>query len=325
MLQQVTGKEAITYLNDIDLFAVALYYAQEYSGNTAELERAGKAIGKVAEGGYFRYNSIDNNERDAHLDKLFDLVEQALRGELPEQTMADEWWKANVLDLDQVGMTAIEADIFKEELFKNLKKVQGIGAADVDAALKDGTIGEYLTEAGNHFLYLFMTPAQLQKLPKVFTTKKVYQQRVYNWAKSFYVGIYGTEAKMQTTIRNGIMKEYNMTPEAVCKKIASGEIKSKGVGDLAMFITVVTYIIKIITALAPIIIGVVGAIYDYKSRVEIGQQQAVDKAIISAAQADGKDFDDMDYKEKDNTSRVAKAAVIGAGLLGLMFFTGQKK
>lgn len=312
--QNETDKTRKSVLMDqLDLCAVCLYYAQEYSGNVEALEKAAAAIGSVINSGAFICESTDNTERDRHLDALFEKVADSFGSVSEHDNPAfDEWWQTHVIDLDHVGMTEEQQKIFNECLQQHAPKKAKRAKKNANTAdpLQDENIGEYLTKSGNYFLYLFFTQEQLAKLPKVFTIKYVNQRRVYEWAKTFYIGVYGNEAAMLRVIRNGIYKEYNASPEEVCAGIASGKRKeSVGVVDW------ITIVCTIIQALVTFLVGYFVALYDYKARVEIAENQAIDKAILENNVPEDTDFDDM---ETSGWKKYAWVGAVGLGLLMLL-------
>ena len=209
-------------------------------------------------------------------------------------------------------MTESQQELFIDCLKKaagKTKKTKKVSAAE--DPFNDKNIGKYLTKAGNYFLYTFFTPAQLAKLPKVFTNKAVWQRQIYEYCKSFYVGVYGTEEAMKTVIRDGITKEFKATPEKVCKEIASGERK-EGVG-----FDWITLIVSVISAIATIVSAYIVALYQYKKETEIAQQQKLDEAIIKDNMAEDSDLTGLKYKTGNNNT----VLWVGAGILGLLFLS----
>ena len=269
----LTNEEKIERLNTIDLYTLCLSYAQDYSDQSDMLKRAGRAIGKVVNSGAFNFNSLNNTERDAHLDELFERVASAIENDDNKSYNAqfEEWWRKRVMDLNKVGLTAEQQQI-------KLQPISGIGAAE--DALNDLTIGGYLQNAATYFMYIFFTDEQLRKLPSLFSSKKKYQMRTYNFCKDVFVRMYGTEEAMLNIIRAGIIQRYGETPGDICNGISTlkdkYKIKISGIGSGAAAAGAVFVVgkltadalIGIITAVLTFLAAVIGAIIKHCTRVK---------------------------------------------------------
>lgn len=305
----VNNNRAIELLNEIDLYTVSLLCAQDYSGDIEKLDQCGKILCTMVMRGDFNFNSLNSEERDEHLDQLFATLSESLNNgsyEYQDKSFKD-WWESNVIALDKVGMSESDCVLFEECLFNALpKKMRKVIKRNSSIATDDPNIGKYLRKSGNYFLYTYFTNQQLARLPYVFTKKHHQQKRIYEYVKSFYVGVYGTEEAMKKEIRNGIVNEFKKQPEAVCAYIAS---KSKGVGDFG-----ITEIISLIAAIAPIIVAIISGVFDYVKSKSVAEQQSLDKQIIEDNTMDEKDYsvENFNFGGIDN-----KLIFIGAGLLGL--------
>lgn len=317
----VKDSRAIELLNRIDLYSVCLYFAQEYSGNTQALERAGNVVGWMYDNGTFYFKSLNNTERDAHLDRLFYQADELFKDEKYDKIKKSvfwSWWKQYVLDVDKVGISYSDKERLKEYLSKALKK-NGVGS--FDEAMNDEILGEKFKQSENYFLYTFFTKDQLRKLPYVFTKKFVEQTAVYNYCKSLYIGVYGNEASMRAGIRNEIEKSYGMPVEDVCKYIASGKIKPgvRGVGGL---LAILGAIAAVLSALAPIVVPIIQAIFNYKKSVEIAEQHSLDNEIIENGCPKGEDINGIDFGNSSSSNWLLAA---GASLIGLLLISKRKK
>lgn len=315
MVESVTKAQKIAMLNEIDLYSVCLFYAQEYSGDTARLRTIGRVIGSLNNEGLFSFNSLDNTERDLHLDSLFEAVIEAEKHseDYNGDSEFDAWWDKTVIQRDKVGMTVQEQNRFIDIMTNALKK-SGIGAVD-DSWKENETLAKYLDKSGNYFLYLFFDKSEMARLPKVFADKANEQKRLYDVCKGFFVNVYGSESDMQEVIRNGIKREYHMSPEMVCKKIASGEI-IENVG----FVWTVADIIALIEILAPLIVALITGIIDYCKNKDAGRYQSISDKVVEQNVPHADDFKGMEYKD----SGIDSKWLIGAAIAGIVLLLFKK-
>lgn len=305
-------------LDEIDLYAVCLYYAQSYSGNQSELVNAGAAIGRMCADGAFVYGSLNNEERDKHLDELYAKADVLISdGDVSESnTEFMRWWKETVIDHDRVGLPVQDQSELSNSIHKAMSQVKRQGVGDLDWS-KDENIGKYLTDAGNYFIYTYFTKKQLAKLPKIFTRKALYQMQIYNYCKSIYVNVYGSEKSMRKVIRTGIWDKFGVSPEDVCLDIVNGNYNraKDAVGQLWL-----EAIVGIITALAPVLVALIPALFNYFSAKNVAKYMAVDESVVKDNVADGTDFDKL-MNKSDNTMWY----ILGGGALLLTALMGSKR
>ena len=304
-------------LDEIDLYALCLYYAQSYSGNQSELENAGAAIGQLCADGAFVYNSLNNEERDKHLDELYAKADVLIsEGETKTDNKEFmQWWKETVLDHDRVGLPVQDQSELSNAIRKAMYNVKNQGVGDLDWST-DENIGKYLTDAGNYFIYTYFTKKQLAKLPKIFTRKALYQMQIYNYCKSIYVNVYGSEESMREVIRTGIWDKFGVSPEDVCLDIVNGDY-DRAKDAVGGFLSA---LIAIITALAPILVALIPALFNYFSTKNVTKYMAVDKQVVEDNVADGTDFDKL-LNKSDNTMWY----ILGGGALLLTALMGSKR
>lgn len=307
-------------LDEIDLYALCLYYAQSYSGNQSELENAGAAIGQLCADGAFVYGSLNNEERDKHLDELYAKADLLIsEGEVSKvNTEFMLWWKHTVLDHDKVGLPVQDQSEVTNAMRKSMSKIKKQGVGELDWS-NDENIGKYLTDAGNYFIYTYFKKKQLAKLPKVFTRKALYQMQVYNYCKSFYVDVYGSEESMREVIRTGIWDKFGESPEDVCNDIVNGDYdKAKGAVGLATEV-----IVAIIGAIVTILGAIISGLFTYFMTKNVGKYQAIDQKIVDANVADPDDFSGL--KGKINSKNNTMWYILGGGALLLAGLFGSKR
>lgn len=314
-----TKEQIIACLNGIDLYTVCLEAARRFAGNNERLMHAGKVIGAMFKQGVFDSDELDNRRRDEHLDDLIDQANAAFDDEQPVDGQDEEfnlWWSESIVAKNQCGLTKEEQEASQKTLAS--AAIKGIGEADPNWK-NDGDISEYLTKAGTYFLYLYFTDEQLARLPKVFEKKRMYQQQVYNYCKSYFVGVYGSEADMKDIIRNGIIAECKDEPETICGAIASGKQKGIGISEFLLWLGVKGFI-ALIAAIGAVLVGIVTAICDcvYKSNVE--KYAAMNKAAADKGGPGEDDYDDLDYDSttwngQQKNKKILYALLAGAAAL----------
>lgn len=316
----LSKKEQIQTLNFIDFYVVCLYAAQEYRKHYSILEKAGGVISAMWESGMFDSQSLNNDERDKNLDDLIMLLDERMAID-ETYNMTDKfakWWADEVVSLNKVGLSASEAQAVESALEQG---VSGIGELDWH---DNKELANYLTKGGTYFLYLYMTDAQLKQLPfenkSAIAKKKKQQQKTYNYCKSLFVGVYGTESAMQNIIRSGIQKDFKQTPEEVCADIASGKRKMiNGVGVLPVLV-----IVAIVNGIFSILIAVIGLIVNAVAKSKSEQYASIDEAAIKASCPNASDYNGLDW---GGNSKGSTTASLGSGGLltwvllgtGLMF------
>ena len=283
-------KEIVERLNTIDVLVVTLYYAQEYANNPELLAHAGEVIGYWYQNGLFEYDSINNNDRDYHLDELFARIEGLMENDYTASKEWRLWWRENILDLNNVGLTKSEQQQIESNLSQALK-TEGIGAKSAE---DDPDIGKYISDSGSYFLYTFFTDEQINKLPRA--TKRVVQRKqttqftLLKFVKSVYIDkMYGNEEALLNLIRANIIKNYKATPEEIAANLANGGELPKtanGVGSIS-----VTVICAIISAIATVIVGIVKAIINANKEKAIAEYQAISEEAVNVGVPYGDDFE----------------------------------
>lgn len=291
--------EVVERLNQIDMYSVAIYYAQVYQDSAEDLHRAGQVIGCLVGKGVFDFDSLSNDERDKHLDDVYEKVADVITDDtLKAPADFTAWWKKIVEDRNKVFLSKEEQDKITSILEKSSQEISGIGAADEEWR-NNKDLAKYLDNASEFFLYTYFTEEQLNKLPQVFKAKARTQKKTYNYCKSMYVGVYGSEEEMQNVIRAGIMSYFKATPEDVCGKIASS--KTNGVGVVTAIVLTAAEIVQIILACLTFVASVIASILSCVAQVKVAKYQAVDTQTAQAATPNGDDFDGVEFSSKGNS------------------------
>lgn len=234
-------------LNRMDLYAVCFYFAQLYQNDQEKLEHVGYILNEYMENGKLAIDSTDLAQHDANVGAIIDLVAAYDQNKaVPRDTTFTNWYFRVVASRNVVGLTAEQQKAAEQAL-----KHDAISGADY------GDISKYLNDAGEYFLYLYFTDAELAKLGSRFRIKAKKQKEVYNYCLHIFVQLYGSEEDMKRIIRNGIIQRFNATPEEVVDTIMSGgDIKGVGIATEVLCAIVLAVATVVCIAVAGIISAV---------------------------------------------------------------------
>ena len=317
-LQGMTNADVIEDLNKIDMLCVALDAAQRYREEAKKLYHAGEVIATMMGDGAFQFSSLDDAERDTHLDSLLDRFHDLMQedGLHIEDDMDGfmEWWKKTVCERNKVGLNTDARKATKKALVQAAKVI-----GEVDESWKeDADISEYLLNAGTYFQYLYFTPEQLAKLPKIIAERQKAQKRIYNYCKAYFVSIYGSEEEMQGIIRDGIVKDFGVQPEEMCEQIASGKkVQPIGFAFLGMVgAAAVKAFLSFLSVMATILVGIITAICNAVVQSNTAKYAAMEKSIIETGSPKASDYDS--YNLSGSTTLIGnKSSLLTFGLIGL--------
>lgn len=319
-LQRLPKEQKVDLLCDIDLLSVALDAAKRFADNPEKLHRAGEIIGTMAENGDFDFDSLDSSKREEHLHDLIAKANEAYEDTMPAAGATADWmawWKTNVEDRNVTGLNFGQ----QQNVRKALKAAtSGIGAVD-ESWKENADLAEYLTKGSEYFLYTYFTDEQIAKLPSIFRLKRKRQFATYNYCKSFFVDVYGSEAEMQEIIRAGIIDYFGETPEEICDGVFK-KGKTAKIGEFTFLglagAEAVKALISIITAVGTIVVGIITAICESVAKTNIAKYGAIDQKVVETSVPDAEDWDDVGLDLGDQTgdsSSLITFAAIGAALL----------
>lgn len=279
--------EVLDRLDAIDLLVVCLDAAQNYVDN---LEKAGRVIGTMQAQGQFVCESLDNDERDKHLDELLGWFEDAMFQNGQYVLASDEflnWWNENVIKLNKVGLSAEQQAVVQKAL--DSSNISGVGDLD----WRDNKeLSEYLLNGGTYFLYTYFTDAQLKRMPnenrRRCTIKKAQQNKTYNYCKTLFVGVYGKEETMKEVIRSGIVDRFGVQPEEVCEDLVTGKRTFESIGQLG-----IVTILSLIATIVGLIIKLIQKILDFVAKSNAEKNSAVTKEEVEKSCPNPEDYEGM--------------------------------
>lgn len=319
-LQGVTPEEKIGCLNEIDMLCVCLDAAKRFKDDNEGLEYAGGVIYKMMSDDMFAFDSLNTDARDTHLDELIAYANEQYNDRTPIANINPEfmqWWNETVVSRNKVGLNFGQQQNARKALKKAVETIKGIGVVDWSQYgdpewLNNADLAEMLTKGAEYFLYTYFTQAQLNKLPYIFKLKQKQQMRTYNYCKSMFVDIYGSEEEMQLIIRAGIVDVMGEEPEDICDGIASGKTKSIGIATEAL--------VTIITAVIAAVVSIITAICNCIKETNMAKYGALDKEVIQESVPNADDFEGIEFDgtSGSSSSKLLTIAAIGAGLLLLL-------
>jgi hypothetical protein len=267
--------------------------------------------------GAFNFDSLNVSDRDAHLDQLLEQFNELYQDEsavIQQNKDFETWFDKTVIKRNKVGLSTEQRKKIESVM---AKKIKGIGKTDTDW-MENADLAEYLTKGSEYFLYTYLTKEQLNKIPAVFKYKKQSQMRTYNYCKSLFVDVYGSEEEMQEIIRAGIIDYFESTPEEVCASIVKGG-KINGVGDPATATLGAAEIVSIIASVLTFIGGVIAALCSMIAQRDVAKYGALDEKVVKSSTPNPDDFDGLDvngqWKSKTNWPILAAAGIAALLLL----------
>ena len=316
----LTDEERIERYNAIDLYTVCLHFVRQWSDDGPKLGMVGAAIGELLKLKAFDNTTLSIREREDAINNIIARVNEMLdtQRSFKKNEAFSEWWKKNVMERTKVGFDDKQRKAIRETM---AKAVEGIGAVD-ESWKQNAELSDYLLNGSEYFLYLYFTPEQLNKLPRVFRKKAEKQQATFDYCKALFVDVYGSEEEMKDIIRTGIINYFGQTPENVCDAIARGEVVQPvgfaflGLVGAAAVKAFISFLGSILTFVAAVITSICKMVADIKT----AEYQAINEELIESSTPAEDDYDGYNFKEMlgggSSSSWLPLAALaIGAVLL----------
>ena len=311
-------EQLLQNLNDIDFYSTVLYFVKQYQDRPDDLLNVGRAIGKAYDNDLFSFVEFDNKLRDLHLDEVIGKVAEYMDdADLGDPSDGwSKWWNDNVSALNTVWLNPDQQLQVKEAL--GASKISGIGALDWS---NNKELANYINNAGEYFLYTYATDDQLAQLPSVMRQKAKVQKQVYEYCKSMFVGVYGTERAYKELLYTSIIHQIGKEPEQAIAEIV--EVNNAGSGKISGIVEVITAVVEllsIILSLLGVVASIVVAICDAVKAKEVSQQKKIDQETVMANQASDEDFKTMSALAANNKKLEKRNKLIwfAVAALGLM-------
>ena len=301
---ELTPEEQLERYNMIDLLVIALQLAKRCKKDDAELERAGKILQQFINDGKFNSKSREDSERGSNLDRLFSSVMSALDSGSDPKVDGDflVWWMESILPNNRCGLTPEQQEKSKEFL-----KEERVGDSLDQYKKQYGDIGEYLYNASDYFLYLYIPEDKAKKLPYFLRKKIQKQQEVYNYVARNFKALYGNNQEdLERIIRTRIIAQTGKTPEAITNYLTS----TRGIGVMGW-----DDILYIVIAAVAVTIALLQVIFEFCQNV------------IAIKYAEPQNIDDglpelyKDWNQSSDNTKIWKFGIVAA----VLYYIFKKK
>ncbi len=287
-------------MNELDIYIVCLEALDFVGQNDLDaLRRAGSIIGAMCSAQLFKSSFIDDNQRATNLDGLIQNFKDAYNeGATYTDSEFTQWWEQHILSNTFNLMTEEEkarcAAIFTTE------KISGTDEDD-----NQKTFSEYIENAGDYFLYIFIPEADIRKYNSAIQKRYKKEQEIYRWCCDNCNGMY-TEATVLRMIRNGVTVSKKMTPETAIKKL-----NEAGKGKVGIATEIIVAIVGAVATVLAALLSLITQVVTIKLAAKYSKPADEDSGIPQS-----EDWE-LNNKEKDNTTLL----LIGGGLAAYFLLT----
>lgn len=293
-------------MNELDIYIVCLEALDFVGQNDLDgLRRAGGVIGAMCSAQLFKSTFTDDDQRSTNLDGLIQNFKDAYNeGAIYTDNEFTAWWEKYILSNTFNLLTEDEkarcAAIFTTE------KVSGTDEDDND---NQKTFSEYIENAGDYFLYIFIPSSEIKKYNSTIQKRYKKEQEIYRWCCDNCNGMY-SEATVLQMIRNGVTVSKRMTPETALKKLNEA---GNGKIGVALADDVIIAIVTAVAIVLSAILTLITQVCTIKLAAKYSKPADEDSGIPEAEDWGLKD------KEDDNTTLL----LIGGGLAAYFLLTND--
>lgn len=293
------AKNQIDTLNDIDVIAVALEgltLLKEHP-DKYDITLIGSIISSMIADGKFEATFTDDERRAANLDALIaDFTDCLVNGVATTQD-ADftVFWVQNIEPYNYNSVTDAELNRYNELITDSNK----VGANDRQ------TLGQYMTDSGPGFLYMFIPDEDVKKYNTTIRFKRDIEiDKNFDYIRRTTYGMYNDAAIIEQ-FETGIWLEYKMSPEQKLQELLDNGGK---VGELITWLTAISIIIGILGALFGLIMEIFKVTYEIPDGYDGGVPS-------------DEDLNEMLANSPKTTEKSNKWWLLGGlGILGLLFY-----
>lgn len=254
--------EQAALLNEIDIIAVSLEglaLLRDYP-NRYDISLVGSTISSMIAAGKFYATFIDDERRGANLDALIaDFTDQLVNGQpIGQSPEFTAWWVEYIEPYNYNSVTDAQLNRYNE-LIADKEKVSG----DDDRK----TLGQYMTDSGPGFLYMFIPDSEIKKYNVAIRLKRQIEiNKSYNYLRQTTYSMYN-DATILEQLETGIWLEYKMSPQDKLQELLDNGGK---VGELVAVLTAISLIIGILGALFALIMEIFKVTYEVPDGYEEG-------------------------------------------------------
>ena len=297
------GQNVADLMNELDCYIVCLEALTIAGKNYDNLTRAGSIVNAMLTAGMFKETFTDDERRAKNLDSLILVFRDNYDKHLEYNFTLDfeQWWLSLIRENTNTFTSEIKNNFSK--FFESKQTIAGIGA------VADKNFSEYIRNAGDYFLYLFIDENEIRKYNTVIQARYRKELEIYKYVCNECQGMYDKET-VWTLIRNGVIRQYKMTPENKIK-----QLNEVGSGKIGLAVEAILAIISAVASALATLLGVILEIvqvslaYKYSAPVEeeLGIPQTDDWGL--------------DNKADSNDGIKTFLLVGGIGLAGYYFLT----
>ena len=297
------GQNVADLMNELDCYIVCLEALTIAGKNYDNLTRAGSIVNAMLTADIFKQTFTDDESRAKNLDSLILLFRDNYEKHLEYNFTVDfeQWWLSLIRENKNTFTSEIKNNFAK--FFESKQTIAGIGA------VSDKNFSEYIRNAGDYFLYLFIDENEIRKYNTVIQARYRKELEIYKYVCNECQGMYDKET-VWNLIRNGVIRQYKMTPENKIK-----QLNEVGSGKIGLAVEAILAIISAVASALATLLGVILEIvqvslsYKYSAPVEeeLGIPQTEDWGL--------------DNKADSNDGIKTFLLVGGIGLAGYYFLT----
>lgn len=299
------GQNVADLMNELDCYIVCLEALTIAGKNYENLTRAGSIVNAMLTADIFKQTFTDDESRAKNLDSLILLFRDNYEKHLEYNFTSDfeQWWVGLIKD----NINTFPEDVknnFKRFFVEGTKKIAGIGSTE-----DKKNFAEYIRNAGDYFLYMFIGDTEIRKYNKTIQMRYRKELELYKYVCNECQGMYD-EATVWTLIRNGVIRQYKMTPENKIKQL--NEVGSGKVGIVTeVVLTIISAVVTALATLLGVILEIVKVSLSYKYSAPVEEELGIPQT---------EDWG-LDNKADSNDGIKTFLLVGGIGLAGYYFLT----
>ena len=300
------GQNVADLMNELDCYIICLEALTIAGKSYDNLTRAGSIVNAMLTADMFKQTFTDDDRRAKNLDSLILLFRDNYDKHLAYNFTLDfeDWWVGLIKDNINTLPEAVKNN-FQRVFVDGTKKIAGIGATE-----EKKNFSEYIRNAGDYFLYLFIGDSEIRKYNKTIQMRYRKELELYKYVCNECQGMYD-EATVWTLIRNGVIRQYKMTPEA--KILQLNNVGNGKVGIVTeVLLSLISAVASTIAALLGFILEIVKVSLQYKYSAPVEEELGIPQT---------EDWG-LDKNTDDSNDGIKTFLLVGGiGLAGYYFLT----
>lgn len=252
--------EQAALLNEIDIIAVSLEglaLLRDYP-NRYDISLVGSTISSMIAAGKFDATFIDDERRGSNLDALIaDFTDQLVNGQpIGQSPEFTAWWVEYIEPYNYNSVTDAQLNRYNE-LITDKEKVSGDDRR---------TLGQYMTDSGPGFLYMFIPEKDVKKYNTAIRLKRQIEiNKSYDYLRQTTYSMYN-DATILDQLETGIWLEYKMSPQDKLQEL----LDNGGKVGYVEWLTAISIVISILAGLFGLIMEIFKVSYEVPDGYEDG-------------------------------------------------------